>query len=162
MLRQSASSSIRPALRRSVRFNSSKANPQVEAAQKKAQEALASTQQFAGKALASAKTFAGPLGERAASLLGAYRQPVTYNLAVARELVKHVYRAEGLQPPTSFNTIRSAYETLWSRASSREYWQNAISSGEIARIGIYALEAYGIFKIGEILGRRSLVGYNLH
>ncbi|KAL0571462.1 hypothetical protein V5O48_010497 [Marasmius crinis-equi] len=161
MLRQSASS-FRPALRQSVRFNSSKANPQVEAAQKKAQEVLASTQQAAGKAFASAKTYAGPLGDRVGSLLGAYRQPITYNLSVARELVKLVYRAEGLQPPTSVETIRSAYQTLWSRASSPEYWRNAISSGDIARVGIYALEAYGIFKIGEILGRRSLVGYNLH
>ena len=79
--------------------------------------------------------------------LAAYRQPITYNLAVAREIVKLVYRAEGLSPPTSVDTIRTAYQTIWSRASSREYWQNAIKSGEIAKLAIYGLEAYGIFKV---------------
>ncbi|KAF5332343.1 hypothetical protein D9758_017447 [Tetrapyrgos nigripes] len=47
-------------------------------------------------------------------------------------------------------------------AINREYWSGAVRSGEIARIGVYALEAYGIFKIGEIIGRRSLVGYNVN
>ncbi|ESK90004.1 hypothetical protein Moror_7934 [Moniliophthora roreri MCA 2997] len=161
MLRQSA---FRPALRatRAVRFASSNSNPQLEAAQKKAQEVFASTQQAAGKAFEGAKKVAGPLGERVAGLLGAYRQPITYNLAVAREVVKLVYRAEGLSPPTSVDTIRTAYQNIWARASSREYWQQAIKSGEIARLAIYGLEAYGIFKIGEIIGRRSLVGYNVH
>lgn len=77
----------------------------------------------------------------------AYQGPVWYNLSVARELVKQVYHAEGLQPPRSIDAIRTAYRTLWSRASSPVYWRGAISNGEIAKIGIYALEAYGIFKV---------------
>ncbi|KAG7090333.1 hypothetical protein E1B28_009453 [Marasmius oreades] len=155
--------SFRPSvLKRSIRFNSSSSKRPIEGAQKKAQEALASTQQAAGKAFNTAKQALGPVGERLGGLLGSYKQPVFYNLAVARELVKHVYRAESLSPPTSIDTVRSAYQTLWSRASSREYWVNAIRSGEIARIGVYAVEAYGLYKIGEIIGRRSLVGYNLH
>ncbi|KAK7443783.1 hypothetical protein VKT23_015564 [Stygiomarasmius scandens] len=165
LLRQSA----RPALRSirqnkpTARFSSSSfgSNPQVEAAQKKAQEALASAQQTAGKVLQSAKKFAGPVGQRAGSLLGSYRQPVVYNLSVFREICKQIYRAEGLAPP-SVATVRSAYETMWSRASSREFWQGAVRTGEIARIGVYAVEAYGIFKIGEMIGRRSLVGYNIN
>lgn len=28
-------------------------------------------------------------------------------------------------------------------------------------MGIYAVEAYGIFKIGEMIGRRHVVGYKL-
>ncbi|KAF9257661.1 hypothetical protein L218DRAFT_990939 [Marasmius fiardii PR-910] len=159
MLRQSFRQTL---LKRSVRFNSSSSKPTVEGAQKKAQEAFASTQQAAGKAFDSARKALGPIGERVGGLLGSYKQPVFYNLAVARELVKHVYRAERLSPPKSVDAVREAYGTLWSRASNREYWVNAMRSGEIARIGVYALEAYGIFKIGEIIGRRSLVGYDLH
>ncbi|KIK50894.1 hypothetical protein GYMLUDRAFT_234429 [Collybiopsis luxurians FD-317 M1] len=157
-------STLRPALRsrvaHSTRFASTGSNPQVEAAQKKAQEVLSSTQQTASKAFDSAKKMAGPLGETAANLLGSYQQPVLYNLAVFREIVKHVYRAEGLSPP-SVETVRSAYKTLWSNATSVAFWQKAVNSGEILRIGIYGLEAYGIFKIGEMVGRRSIIGYKL-
>ncbi|KAF5361541.1 hypothetical protein D9757_012086 [Collybiopsis confluens] len=175
-------STLRPALRSrvasSTRFASNGSNPQVEAAQKKAQEVFSSTQQTASKAFDSAKKMAGPLGEtvskyaasaskaagplgeRAGSLLGSYSQPIVYNLSVFREIIKHVYKAEGLSPP-SIETVRSAYRTLWNNASSLGFWQKAVNSGEILRIGIYGAEAYGIFKIGEILGRRSLIGYKL-
>jgi len=84
-----------------------------------------------------------------------------YNLSVARELLKQVYVAERLRPPTDLVVVRNAYSTLWNRASSPVYWRGILSSGEWAKVGIYAVEAYGIFKIGEILGRRSLVGYNV-
>ncbi|KAF9067246.1 mitochondrial ATP synthase g subunit-domain-containing protein [Rhodocollybia butyracea] len=177
-------SSFRPALRsrvaHSTRFaSSSGSSSQVEAAQKKAQEVLSSTQQSASKAfesakkvagplgetagkyLASASKSAGPLGEKAGNLLGSYKQPVLYNLAVFREIAKQIYRAEGLAPPSSVDAVRSAYRTLWTNASSKAFWQKAVSSGEIARLGVYALEAYGIFKIGEMLGRRSVIGYKL-
>jgi len=94
-------------------------------------------------------------------MLGSYKQPLLYDIAVARELLKHVYRAENLQPP-SIATIRSAYETIWSRARSLPYWRETIRSREMVRLGIYSVEAYTIFKIGEILGRRHLIGYELH
>lgn len=139
------------------RFASSNA----ESAQKKTQDALGSAQKTAEKLWESSKKFLGPLGERAGSMLGSYRQPVMYNLSVARELLKQVYVAERLQPPANLAVVRSAYSTLWSRASSQAYWRGILSSGEWAKVAIYAVEAYGIFKIGEIVGRRSVVGYNL-
>lgn len=37
------------------------------------------------------------------------------------------------------------------------FWRKAIESGEWKRYAVYAVEAYGIFKIGEMLGRRSMV-----
>ncbi|KAJ6512941.1 mitochondrial ATP synthase g subunit-domain-containing protein, partial [Mycena sanguinolenta] len=82
-------------------------------------------------------------------------------LAVSREIVKQVYHAE-LQFPSSASTWRTAYETLYQRATDPAYWRGIVQSGEIAKVGIYALEAYGIFKIGEIIGRRKIVGYPLH
>ena len=77
----------------------------------------------------------------------AYQQPVQYNLAVAREVLKHVYTAERLQPPTSLSAVFGTYGTLWARARSLGYWREVVRSGEYAHLGVYALEAYGIFKV---------------
>ncbi|KAJ7512726.1 mitochondrial ATP synthase g subunit-domain-containing protein [Mycena galericulata] len=103
----------------------------------------------------------GPTGKKAAEMIGPARKSFLYNFAVAREIVKQVYRAE-LQPPKDVATVRTAYETLYRRATDASYWRSIVQNGEIAKVGIYALEAYGIFKIGEIIGRRKIVGYPLH
>jgi hypothetical protein len=34
-----------------------------------------------------------------------------------------------------------------------------VQSGEWKRVAVYAAEAYGIFTIGEMIGRRHMVGY---
>lgn len=70
-----------------------------------------------------------------------------YNVSVAREFLKQVYVAERLQPPTSTSTLTSAYSALWSRASNPAYWREIVRSGEWAKVGVYAVEAYGIFKV---------------
>ena len=70
-----------------------------------------------------------------------------YNLSVAREVLKQVYVAERLAPPTSFSTVTSAYQTLWARASNPGYWREILKNGEWQQVGVYALEAYGIFKV---------------
>lgn len=107
----------------------------------------------------------------------AYREPLQYNFAVFREVLKQVYVAERLQPPP-ISAFSSVYSSLWSRASNVQYWRELARSGDLTKVGIYAIEAYGIFKvrclvlrtkrvadtvlqIGEIIGRRSLVGYNV-
>ena len=119
----------------------------------------------------------------------AYKQPLLYNLAVTREIIKQIYIRESLQPP-NLSTIRSAYSSLWSQINTPGLMRNLFKNGEVGRIGVYGLQAYGLFKvrfvsffffflvvfnksspppfffgifqIGEILGRRSLVGYDLH
>ncbi|KAI0723695.1 mitochondrial ATP synthase g subunit-domain-containing protein, partial [Fomitopsis betulina] len=132
-----------------------------EEAQKKAQEALASAGKRLGQAVEVGKKYLGPVGEKAGNMLGSYREPLLYNFAVAREFLKQVYIAERLQPPTSLSTLQNVYSTLWSRASNPAYWRELVRSGEWTKVGIYAVEAYGVFKIGEIVGRRSLVGYKV-
>ncbi|EPQ53923.1 hypothetical protein GLOTRDRAFT_77787 [Gloeophyllum trabeum ATCC 11539] len=166
--------SLRAAARRIPRQSRGMASsPSTENAQKKAQEYLATAQKLGGQGfeaaqkygqqgVETAKKMLGPAGEKASTLLGSYKQPLLYNLAVAREILKQVYVAERLQPPTSLSAITNAYSTLWARASNPAYWREVLRNGEWKRIGVYGLEAYGIFKIGEILGRRSLVGYDLH
>ena len=149
-----------------------------EEAQKKAQEALASAGKRLGQAVEVGKKYMGPVGEKAGNMLGceyrigfpppifalrfacmlftsspdnvlvAYREPLLYNFAVAREFLKQVYVAERLQPPTSLSAFQNAYSTMWSRTSSPTYWRTLFKTGEFVRVGVYALEAYGIFKVG--------------
>ncbi|KAJ7679067.1 hypothetical protein DFH06DRAFT_1165618 [Mycena polygramma] len=103
----------------------------------------------------------GPTGQKAAGMIAPARKSFLYNFAVFREVVKQVYNAE-LQFPKDASTWRTAYETLYKRAIDASYWRGIMQTGEIARVGIYAVEAYGLFKIGEIIGRRKVVGYPLH
>lgn len=77
----------------------------------------------------------------------AYRAPLAYNLSVARELLKQVYIAERLQPPLNPQTWSDAYTTLAQRARSPNYWREIVNNGEWARVGLYAIEAYTIFKV---------------
>ncbi|KAI0255520.1 hypothetical protein BJV78DRAFT_1113360, partial [Lactifluus subvellereus] len=60
----------------------------------------------------------GPLGTRFSGILGSYQQPVKYNFAVAREVLKQAYTAECLQPPTSesLGSVLGTYTTLWRRS----------------------------------------------
>ncbi|KAF7966735.1 hypothetical protein HWV62_37259 [Athelia sp. TMB] len=137
-------SSFRPVARQVAgrRF----ASTSTETAQKKAQDALGGAQKSAEQLWASAKKLLGPVGEKAGNMLGSYRDPLVYNVKVTRELLKQVYLAERLQPPTSLSTIQSAYKTIWTRASNPAYWREAAKTGELAKVGVYAVEAYGIFK----------------
>ncbi|SAM76056.1 related to ATP20-subunit G of mitochondrial F1F0-ATP Synthase [Ustilago bromivora] len=108
-----------------------------------------------------AQELGGPALKRVEGLLGGYSEPIKYNLSVASNIAKQVYVAEGLAPPTSLNTILSAYRQIWSKASDKGYWAQLLTKGDWKRVGIYAVEAYGIFTIGEMIGRRSLVGYKI-
>ena len=66
---------------------------------------------------------------------------------MAREVLKQVYTADRLQPPTSLCAVLGTYGTLWVRARSAAYWQEVITSGEWACLGVYAVEANVIFKV---------------
>jgi len=94
-------------------------------------------------------------------IAGSYRQPLLYNFAVAREFLKQIYTAERLAPPTSLSQITSVYKQLYSNAISIPFWRELWTSGQWTKVAIYGLEAYGIFHIGEIIGRRHIIGYKL-
>ncbi|KAF9445449.1 hypothetical protein P691DRAFT_777557 [Macrolepiota fuliginosa MF-IS2] len=138
----------------SVRFNST-------STEKKAQDTLGNAQKTAGKAWDSLVQFLGPAGQKIGNLLGGYKEPLVYNFSVAREVAKRIYVGEGLQPP-SLSQFSEAYRQLWSNATQVAYWRGLVQSGQVAQVGIYGLQAYGIYKIGEILGRRHLIGYPVH
>ncbi|KAG6369881.1 hypothetical protein JVT61DRAFT_13345 [Boletus reticuloceps] len=187
LFRQAASRRTHPSFA-ARRFASTSQASEGAGSSKQVQDALGAAQRL----LASAGRMFGPLGERAAGLLGSYRQPLIYNAEVARELLKQIYITERLQPPTSLATITDAYSVLWGRAKNPHYWRDLLTTGEWARVTVYAVEAYAIFKVGsllvsfvqdsflcssfllvpgadwlreqvgEIIGRRHLIGYKLH
>ena len=135
-----------------------------EQLQKKATEFAASAQETLNKAWGVTKKSLGPFGERLAGALGckfwkkategwmvnasliAYRAPVTYNLQVTRELLKQVYVAERLRIP-HWTTFVSEYSLLWSRVRNPAFLRELVRSGEWMRVGVYAVEGYGIFKV---------------
>ncbi|KAI0034304.1 mitochondrial ATP synthase g subunit-domain-containing protein [Vararia minispora EC-137] len=159
-MRPASSAVLRSLRQRSQLAQRRFASSNTEQAQKRVQETLASAQKQALRAWDTAKKYAGPLSERIGAQFGAVRESVTYNFAVAKEVLKHIYVAERLQPP-SVAEIKSAYSTLAQRLSSPAVLRDLFRTGEYVRVMIYGVEAYGIFKIGEIIGRRSLVGYNI-
>ncbi|KAK1927887.1 mitochondrial ATP synthase g subunit-domain-containing protein [Papiliotrema laurentii] len=151
--------SLRQSGLRGVRFNSSSSsnpaqNPQVQKAVENAQKALAQTS-------AAVRRVAGPVGDKVGNALGGYREPLVYNAKVAGSLLRQVYQAEKLAFPTSLSTWARAYAEIYGKASHAGWWKETLKNGTWAGVGIAALEAYGIFSIGEIIGRRNLVGYNL-
>ncbi|EST06414.1 ATPase, F0 complex, subunit G, mitochondrial [Kalmanozyma brasiliensis GHG001] len=133
--------------------------------QQKATEAVNEVQKKAPSAIndlqKKAQELGGPALKRVEGLLGGYSEPIKYNLSVASNIAKQVYVAEALAPPTSVNSITSAYRQIYTHATDKAFWAKLLTKGDWKRVGIYALEAYGIFTIGEMIGRRSLVGYKL-
>ncbi|CAG8463458.1 88_t:CDS:2 [Diversispora eburnea] len=75
-------------------------------------------------------------------------------LAVIKEITKEVYVKEGLRPPSG-SQISAAWEKL-----KNTKWQN-LSLHDYKIIGVRSLECLGFFAIGEIIGRRSLIGYKV-
>jgi len=150
----------RPAIR-SYATGPSSANANVEKAQKLAQKAYEQAQNGASKLSEAAKPYLGSAGERISGLAGSYHQPLLYNLAVAREFLKQIYTAERLAPPTSLSQITSVYKQFYCNAISIPFWRELWTSGQWTKVAIYGLEAYGIFHIGEMIGRRHIIGYKL-
>jgi F-type H+-transporting ATPase subunit g len=59
--------------------------------------------------------------------------------------------------PPELTTVRHFFQ----QAPNVSFWKELYKSGEYKRWLVYGLEAYGIFKLGEMIGRRHMVGYKL-
>ncbi|KAK4050933.1 hypothetical protein OIO90_004909 [Microbotryomycetes sp. JL221] len=139
---------------------SESASKAVEATKEGSQVAVDKAKQLAGNYADKAQQLAGSAGTIVSNALGSYKEPIFYNAAVAKELVKQVYVAEKLAPP-SLAQVSYTYQSFFNDAKSASFWQQLWKSGEWKRWTLYAVEAYGIFKIGEMVGRRHVVGYKL-
>ncbi|CAG8478682.1 11055_t:CDS:2 [Ambispora leptoticha] len=118
-----------------------------------------STAQVTEQATATAKR-----AQSSIEKISALQKPIVDNALVAKEIFKEVWTKEGLAPPNMtqldearnffakhFDELRTLKSKKFQSHSSRDYAAFAIRSVEVA----------GFFFIGEIIGRGSLVGYNV-
>ncbi|CAG8510031.1 5020_t:CDS:2, partial [Acaulospora colombiana] len=90
------------------------------------------------------------------SKIAGFQKPIVYNARVLKEIAKEVYVKENLRPPSAAQ-ISEVWEGL---KSIRPSDINKLSSDDIKTIGVRSLECLGFFIIGEVIGRRGLIGYN--
>ncbi|SGY16756.1 BQ5605_C012g06978 [Microbotryum silenes-dioicae] len=166
--------------------SSSSTSAATEQAAQKASDVAAKAKSAAGPAIEKVQQASAKAQALVGNALGAYKEPIFYNVspspinprgltdnaeltavrlsmrqaAVAKEIVKQVYVKEKLAPP-SLGQVTYVYQQFFNSARDVNYWQQLYKSGEWKRWAIYAVEAYGIFKIGEMIGRRHVVGYKL-
>lgn len=84
---------------------------------------------------------------------------------VGAELSKQVYLKEGLQPP-SVTDFKKVYSELYKMSmhyavKPKEVMEffKAVSKNDAIRYGSYAVQVVGFYSVGEVIGRRHLVGY---
>ncbi|KAK0569133.1 hypothetical protein OC861_001273 [Tilletia horrida] len=134
----------------------------IDGAASATKSATSSAQSQLAGAADKAKQLGGPYAARASSLFSSLSETVIYNARVVGAIAKQVYVAERLAPPTSTQTIVNAYKSIWSFVSNPASWSRILQNGDWKKVGIYSVEALGIFTIGEMIGRRSIVGYSLN
>ncbi|RLV92986.1 ATP synthase subunit g mitochondrial [Spathaspora sp. JA1] len=85
---------------------------------------------------------------------------------VSGELAKQVYKKEGLAPPSvqEFQTYYGNILKNLKSSSQREAIANKVlnfqpSSKCAAKAGIYGIQLLAFFSVGEVIGRRQLIGY---
>ncbi|SCW04373.1 LAFE_0H12090g1_1 [Lachancea fermentati] len=94
-----------------------------------------------------------------------YANKSVYYSKVAAEVSKQVYLKEGLQPP-SVADFQSVYTQLYKQTlglvlkpkDSLAVFKN-VQKNDILRYGSYGIQLAGLYSLGEIIGRRKVVGY---
>lgn len=84
-----------------------------------------------------------------------------YNAKVAGALAKQVYISEKLAPPSSVSAVVSAYKKIIQSVSSPTWWSHTMPAGDWKKVALYGTEALGLFSIGEIIGKRRIIGYSI-
>ncbi|KAI7905693.1 mitochondrial ATP synthase g subunit-domain-containing protein [Cokeromyces recurvatus] len=88
----------------------------------------------------------------------ALQKPIVYNTKVAVEVAKQVYKKEGMAFPTGAQ-FSEAQQTLQNNLKISNL--KNLTSADVVKGGVVLAEIYTFFLIGEIVGRRNLVGYNV-
>ncbi|KAI9498432.1 mitochondrial ATP synthase g subunit-domain-containing protein [Zychaea mexicana] len=92
------------------------------------------------------------------SKLNALQKPIVYNTKVAAEVAKQVYTKEGMSFPSG-EQFAQAQQTV-QKSLNMSAWKN-LTVRDVAKGGVVAAELYTFFLIGEIVGRRNLIGYDV-
>ncbi|KAI8054449.1 mitochondrial ATP synthase g subunit-domain-containing protein [Syncephalis plumigaleata] len=96
-------------------------------------------------------------------LLLAITQRVIYQSKVAVEIAKETARREKLGIPAA-SEWEAAKKELFESAKQYQNIRQRLSQltlRDAGRAAVALTEIYGFFLVGEIIGRRSLVGYKL-
>ena len=86
-----------------------------------------------------------------------------YALKVGQQVALRVYEKEKMSPPStnelsqSVTALQSVFKAAFKMAKSKQL-PNAEQLKSTGRVG---LELVGFFTIGEIIGRRNLIGYKI-
>ncbi|CAI4053704.1 hypothetical protein SKDZ_16G2840 [Saccharomyces kudriavzevii ZP591] len=87
---------------------------------------------------------------------------------VGAEISKQIYLKEGLQPP-NIAQIRSVYSNIYKQSLNfvlkpteiLSFLKN-VQKNELLKYGAYGIQLIGFYSVGEVIGRRKLVGYKHH
>ncbi|KAI8098801.1 mitochondrial ATP synthase g subunit-domain-containing protein [Halteromyces radiatus] len=88
----------------------------------------------------------------------ALQKPIVYDAKVVGEIAKQVYTKEGMSFPTGvqFNEAQTFVKNNLNVNTLKSLtWTN------VAKGGVVLAEIYTFFLIGEVVGRRNLIGYNV-
>lgn len=94
-----------------------------------------------------------------------YATKTLYYSKVVGELSKQVYLKEGLQPP-AVSDFKTVYTNLYKQAlglalkpkQSLSIFKN-VQKDDVVKYGAYGIQLAGLYSLGEVIGRRKVVGY---
>ncbi|BFZ62024.1 ATP synthase subunit G atp20 [Saitoella coloradoensis] len=164
MLRSGVRAALRQQSRALVR-NESTTTKAAEAAKdtaSKAQDAAQKAQEQAKALGAKATAFVGSASSQASGLVGkvlSFKDPVIYWGKVGGEIAKQVYTKEKMSPP-NVAEAQSAVQNVLVQLRNPETFKNASQQDYIKWV-VYAIELMGFFAVGEMIGRRNMVGYDV-
>jgi len=168
---------VRPGIRANIlrlcRKQSTATNTSLESRAKLLQER-------AKGGLSAVQAQAGPVVNAVSSSLSKlagrypkYTGPVIYWSKVVGELAKEVWKREQMRPPsahqfqTTFSHWYAQGKNLLSQAPKIDYMALLQQTREktnlqtLAYAGVFGAQVWGFFALGEIIGRRNLIGYSV-
>ncbi|SMN18521.1 similar to Saccharomyces cerevisiae YPR020W ATP20 Subunit g of the mitochondrial F1F0 ATP synthase [Maudiozyma saulgeensis] len=116
--------------------------------------------------LARIQTVGTSLITKTTALVTKTVEKTVYCGKVTGELSKQIYKSEKLQPP-SLDEFKSVYMNLYS--NSLRYIKTpqqavnclkASGKNDLLKYGAIGIQLLGFYSVGEVIGRRKLVGYN--
>ncbi|KAH3901788.1 related to ATP synthase subunit g, mitochondrial [Saccharomycodes ludwigii] len=100
------------------------------------------------------------------SKIGLLITKTVYYSKVSAEVAKQVYIKEGLAPPTTteFQSVfRKLYKEaieLTSKPKEALVLLKNVTGKDLIKYSAYGIQLAGLYNLGEIIGRRKIVGYN--
>ncbi|KAI8978152.1 mitochondrial ATP synthase g subunit-domain-containing protein [Pilobolus umbonatus] len=88
----------------------------------------------------------------------ALQRPIVYQAKVAAEVAKQVYVKEGMAFPTG-NQFQQAQQTI--KNTLKVDTLKNLSIADVAKGSVILAEVYTFFLVGEIVGRRNFIGYDV-